>query len=67
MSQDEDYFILMEDRVDIREFNLVISIIDDIFKNNNLTPLTKNFDTFKSTNGGKSDNKKFVPGVNLKK
>lgn len=39
----------MEDRVDIREFTLVISIIDDIFKNNNLTPLTKNFDGFKST------------------
>ena len=40
--QEEDYYVLMEDRVDIREFNILISIIDDVFKLNNLTPLTKN-------------------------
>ena len=35
--------VLKEDRVDIREFNLVINIIDELFKANTLMPLTKNF------------------------
>lgn len=39
---EDDYYVLMEDRVDIREFNIVLGIMDDIFKLNNLTPLTKN-------------------------
>lgn len=39
---EEDYYILNQERIDMTELNIVVSIIDDIFKLNNLTPLTKN-------------------------
>ena len=39
---EEEYYMLMEHRIDIRELSLVISIIEDVLKANNLTPLTKN-------------------------
>lgn len=28
----------------MREFNMVVSIIDEVFRSNNLTPLTKNLE-----------------------
>lgn len=40
--REEEYYILNQERIDMREFNIVVSIIDDVFKVNNLTPLTKN-------------------------
>ena len=40
-SVEEEYYMLMEHRIDIRELSLVISIIDDVLKANNLSPLTK--------------------------
>jgi len=30
----------------MREFNILINIIDDIFRLNNLTPLTKNMESW---------------------
>ena len=53
----------MEDRVDVREFNIIITIIDDIFKLNNLTPLTKNLE---NSNPTKSESKSYVP-INSKR
>lgn len=41
---EEDYYILNQERIDMREFNLLISIIDELFRLNNLTPLTKNME-----------------------
>ena len=45
---EEDYFILNQERIDMREFNILISIIDDIFRLNNLTPLTKNMESWET-------------------
>eukprot|EP00347_Sterkiella_histriomuscorum_P010826 403374778 len=39
---EEEYFMLNQERLDMREYNLVVSIIDDILKQNNLSPLTRN-------------------------
>ena len=40
----EDYFILNQERIDMREFTMLIQIIDDVLRLNNLTPLTKNLE-----------------------
>ncbi len=50
--REEEYYILNQERIDMREFNIVVSIIDDVFKVNNLTPLTKNMS---NNTSGKSE------------
>lgn len=42
----------------MREFNLLISIIDDVFRLNNLTPLTKNMYPEESISPEKQEEKK---------
>lgn len=63
--KEEDFLILNVQRFDINEFNLLINIIDDIFKKNNLTPLTKNLKTNKEERK-ESNGRLYVP-TNMKK
>ncbi|CDW73897.1 scp-like extracellular [Stylonychia lemnae] len=40
----EDYYILNQQRIDMREFNIVVQIINEVFSKNNMSPLTINME-----------------------